>query len=120
MSSAAEALEVATTAIVPKGFRVLVQMPEPKAKTAGGLFVPDKTKDRESTASMVGQVIAMGEDAYQDLERFAHGPWCAVGDWVVFRSYAGTPLKCRGREYRLINDDTVEAVTFRPEELEKP
>ncbi len=42
------------------------------------------------------------------------GPWCKVGDWVVFRAYSGTRMKMYGQEFRLINDDTVEAVVDDP------
>jgi co-chaperonin GroES (HSP10) len=52
--------------------------------------------------------------AYGDEKKFPTGPWCKVGDWVVFRAYSGTRVKIHGREFRLINDDTVEAVVEDP------
>jgi len=101
------------------GWRVLVRMPEAKTQTDGGLFVPEKTADRESLAAMTGEVVGMGEECYRDEKKFS-SPWCRVGDWVIFRSYAGTRFSFRGREYRLINDDAIEGVTALPEEIEKP
>jgi len=98
----------------PCGYRLLVAMPAMQEKTAGGVYMPDKLKDAEKVASVVAQVIDMGEEAYDHPEKFPSGPWCAVGDWVIFRSYSGTRIDIKGREYRLINDDTVEAVVNDP------
>jgi co-chaperonin GroES (HSP10) len=56
----------------------------------------------------------MGSDAYKDERKFPNGPWCKEGDFVMFRSYSGTRFKVRGEEFRLINDDTVEAVVDDP------
>ena len=53
-------------------------------------------------------------DAYVDKSRFPNGPYCKKGDWVVFRACSGTRLKIYGKEFRLINDDTVEAVVEDP------
>ena len=63
---------------------------------------------------MCGYVLKLGPDAYQDKNRFPSGPWCQEGDWVVFRPYSGTRMKIYGKEFRLINDDTVEAVVEDP------
>ena len=67
----------------------------------------------------MGQVVAMGESAYQDSARFPNGPWCQVGDVVLIRSYAGTRLKIGDTEFRVINDDTVEAVIKEPSIVER-
>jgi co-chaperonin GroES (HSP10) len=100
------------------GWHLLVRMPEAKKKTDGGLHVPEKVADRESLAVMVAEVVGVGEDCYRG-EKFS-SPWCRVGDWVIFRSYAGTRFAFKGREYRLLNDDAIEGVTALPEEIEKP
>lgn len=103
----------------PSGYRLLVAMPEVKETTAGGVYIPENTKSAEEVASIVGVVLAMGPDAYTDMDKFPSGPWCKPGDSVVFRSYSGTRFKHAfggtKREYRLINDDTVEAVVVSPE-----
>jgi len=100
------------------GYRVLVRMPDVKRTTESGLYKPDTTANLESLAAMVGEVVGVGEYCYP-VEKYPNGPWCAVGDWVIFRSYGGTKVKLRGREYRLLNDDAIEAVTCVPEEIEK-
>ena len=75
--------------------------------------------DWKHVASIFGYVVAMGEDAYQDKAKFPNGPWCKIGDWVIFRSYSGTRLKVEDQEFRLINDDTVEAVVDSPAKIER-
>ena len=76
-------------------------------------------KDREQTASIFGYVVSMGDLSYADESKFATGAWCKVGDWVVFRSYSGTRFRVGNQEFRLINDDTVEAVIDDPREIQR-
>ena len=98
----------------PKGYKLLIAIPKLEEKTQGGVIIPDKLKGLEQTASIVGLVIALGDAAYKDAEKFADGPYCKEGDFVIFRSYSGTRFKIKGEEFRLINDDTVEAVVDDP------
>jgi co-chaperonin GroES (HSP10) len=100
------------------GYRVLVRMPERKLQTESGLYKPDRTAEMEQLAANVGEVVGVGEYCYP-ADKYPNGPWCSVGDWVIFRSYSGTKVKLRGRDYRLLNDDAIEAVTSVPEEVEK-
>jgi len=98
----------------PKGYRLLIAILEVDEKTEGGVYMPDKLKAAESTASIIGFVVKAGSEAYADHDRFPNGPWCKEGDFVIFRSYSGTRFKVGGKEFRLINDDTVEAVVDDP------
>lgn len=98
----------------PTGYRLLIAIPEINEKTDGGVFMPDQLKSAEETASIIGFVLKAGPDAYKDESRFSNGPWCAEGDFVIFRSYSGTRFKLQGKEFRIINDDTVEAVVDDP------
>tara|TARA_R100000654_G_scaffold1305_1_gene4782 strand:+ start:4326 stop:4706 length:381 start_codon:yes stop_codon:yes gene_type:complete len=98
----------------PTGYKLLIAMPALEEKTEGGIFIPDAMKEAESTASVVGLVVLMGDMAYQDEDKFPTGPYCKEGEWVIFRSYSGTRFKVEGQEFRLINDDTVEAVVKDP------
>ena len=100
----------------PKGYKLLIAIPKLEEKTQGGVIIPDKLKGLEQTASIVGLVIALGDAAYKDAEKFPDGPYCKEGDFVIFRSYSGTRFKLRGEEFRIINDDTVEAVVDDPRE----
>jgi co-chaperonin GroES (HSP10) len=113
-------LEVATEGLpVPRGYKLLVAMPQMQEKTSGGIFLPDERKDQEKTASIFGKVLAVGDEAYVDVQKFPSGPWCEEGDWVIFRSYSGTRFKVNDQEYRLINDDTVEGVVSDPSKIER-
>lgn len=98
----------------PKGYRILIATAEVSQKTQGGVIIPDERKNAEETASMIGYVLKVGAEAYADASRFPSGPWCKAGDFVIFRSYSGTRFKVHGKEFRLINDDTVEAVVEDP------
>jgi len=98
----------------PKGYKMLIVLPELKEKTAGGILLPERALEREQTASIVGFVYKMGDLCYKDENKFPTGPWCKEGDFVLFHAYSGTRFKVNGREFRLINDDTVEAVVDDP------
>ena len=98
----------------PTGYRLLIALPEIDEKTQGGVIMPDGLVKDESTASIIGFVLKIGPDAYSDKERFPNGAWCKEGDFVNFRSYSGTRFKVAGKEFRLINDDTVEGVVDDP------
>jgi len=98
----------------PSGYRLLIAIPEVSEKTQGGVFMPEQLKKAEETASVIGFVIKAGPEAYSDPNKFPSGPWCSEGDFVIFRSYSGTRFKVMGKEFRLINDDTVEAVVEDP------
>ena len=98
----------------PAGYRLLIAMPEVSEKTEGGVFMPDQLKKAEETASIVGYVVKAGPEAYADAAKFPNGPWCNEGDFILFRSYSGTRFRVMGKEFRLINDDTVEGVVEDP------
>ena len=98
----------------PKGYKLLIAIPKVEEKTDAGVYMPDTLTKMEQTASIVGLVLEMGEDAYADEQKFPHGAYCKKGDFVIFRSYSGTRFKVKNEEFRLINDDTVEAVVDDP------
>jgi co-chaperonin GroES (HSP10) len=97
--------------LAPTGYRLLVRVPRLDAKMNSGLYRPDSSRVLEQTASILGEVLAVGPTAYLDQEKFPDGrPWCMPGDTIIMRAYSGTRLRIDDQEYRLINDDTVEAV----------
>ena len=98
----------------PAGYKLLIQPLEVKEKTDTGVYMPDSLKSAEQTASVIGFVVKAGPDAYRDKEKFPNGAYCEEGDFVIFRSYSGTRFKIDKQEFRLINDDTVEAVVDDP------
>lgn len=103
----------------PAGYRILIAIAEVEEKTKGGIIRPDVLKTREETASIIGQVLDMGPDCYLDPDRFPDGPYCKRGDWIMFRAYSGTRFKVDGKEFRLINDDVVEATLTDPNGIER-
>ena len=98
----------------PTGYKLLIKPLEVREKTDSGIYMPDALKNAEQTASVIGFVVKMGPDAYKDEGKFPNGPYCKEGDFVIFRSYSGTRFKIEKQEFRLINDDTVEAVVDDP------
>ena len=106
--------EVASKIPAPSGYKLLIKPLEVQEKTESGIYMPDKLKSAEQTASVIGFVVKVGPDAYGDTDKFPHGPYCKEGDFVIFRSYSGTRFKIDKEEFRLINDDTVEAVVDDP------
>jgi len=111
--------EVASQLPVPTGYHILIGLPEIEEKTEGGILKAKSTLEIEEVASIVGFVIAMGPDCYKDEKRFPTGPWCKEGDFVLMRSYSGTRIKIHGKEFRLINDDTPEAVVQDPRGIKR-
>ena len=98
----------------PKGYKLLCMVPEIEAKYEGGILKAEATLDREELTTHILFVVKMGDMAYSDTTRFPTGPWCKEGDFVVTRPYAGTRVRIHDREFRIINDDTVEAVVEDP------
>jgi len=98
----------------PAGYHILVALPEAEEKYDSGLIKADETRRYEEVLSTVFFVVALGPDCYNDPTKFPNGPWCKKGDFVLARPNSGTRLKIHGREFRLINDDSVEAVVQDP------
>jgi co-chaperonin GroES (HSP10) len=98
----------------PSGYRILCAVPEVEEKTAGGIFKADTTMQYEELTTPVLFVLKIGPDAYKDEKRFPSGPWCKEGDFILTRPMAGSRVKIHGREFRLLNDDAVEAVVEDP------
>lgn len=98
----------------PKGYRILCAIPEVDDKFDGGILKSDETVRYDELLTTVLFVVKLGPDCYQDKERFPNGPWCKEGDFILVRPNAGTRLVIHGREFRIINDDSVEAVVQDP------
>lgn len=98
----------------PSGYHILVALPEAEEAYDSGLIKADETRRFEEVLATVFFVVKLGPDCYKDPEKFPTGPWCKEGDFVLARPNSGTRLKIHGREFRLINDDTVEAVVQDP------
>ena len=109
-----ENISVASQLPEPQGYKILIALPESEEKSEGGIIMADMTRRVEETASIIGFVIKMGPDCYKDEKRFPNGAYCKEGDFVIMRAYSGTRMKIHGKEFRIINDDTVEAIVQDP------
>jgi len=98
----------------PIGYRLLIALPKIEETFDSGIIKADRTLHEEKILSIVGLVLDMGEQAYADKDRFPTGPWCKIGDYVLFRANTGTRFRVAGVEYRLMNDDSIEAVVDDP------
>lgn len=98
----------------PVGYHILVAIPDIEEKYDSGLIKADTTLHTEEVLSTVFFVVKLGPDCYKDEKRFPNGPWCKVGDFVLARPNSGTRLRIHGREFRLLNDDSIEAVVDDP------
>ena len=98
----------------PVGYRVLVALPEVEEEYEGGIIKAESVRKREYIMSIMGIVLDMGDQCYTDKDRFSSGPWGKVGDYVMFRMNTGTRFTVSGKEYRLMNDDSIEAVIADP------
>lgn len=98
----------------PKGYQILCAVPEAENKYENGLAKADITMEHDEIMSLVLFVVDMGDAAYGDASRFPNGPYCQKGDFVLTKALSGTRFKIQGREFRLINDDSVLATVEDP------
>lgn len=104
----------------PVSYYLLCVLPEIDEEYESGLVKAGQTMHYEEVLSPVLFVVKMGPDAYKDAKRFPSGPSCKVGDFVLVRPNTGTRIKIHGKEFRIINDDSVEAVVQDPRGISRP
>lgn len=104
----------------PTGYHVLIALPNVE-ETYGdsGLVKSSQTLRDEHILSTIGLVLDMGDQAYNDKDRFPTGPWCKTGDYVMFRANTGTRFKLGKQEYRLLNDDSIQAIVPDPRAVKR-
>ncbi len=98
----------------PATFHILCVLPDINEEYESGLVKANQTVHYEEVLSPVLFVVKLGPDAYKDEKRFPSGPSCKVGDFVLVRPNTGTRIKIHGKEFRMINDDSVEGVVQDP------
>jgi len=98
----------------PSGYHILCAVPDIEDSFDSGIAKADVTVQHEEILTTVLFVVEMGPDAYRDEKRFPSGPWCKKGDFILVRPNTGTRLDIHGREFRIINDDSVEGVVDDP------
>jgi co-chaperonin GroES (HSP10) len=103
----------------PSGYRILCALPDVEKTTDGGIIKADITLQHEELLTVTLFVMKLGPDCYKDEKRFPSGPWCKEGDFILVRPHAGTRVKIHGREFRILNDDAVEAVVEDPRGIKR-
>jgi co-chaperonin GroES (HSP10) len=111
--------EKATQLPTPKGYKILCAIPEAESEFESGIAKADETMRNEETLTTVLFVVSMGPDCYTDKERYPTGPWCEVGDFILVRPNSGSRLLIHGKEFRIINEDTVEATVLDPRGIKR-
>ena len=114
-----EAEERAKHLPTPQGYRILCAIPETEKGIESGILKPDELIRTDELLTTVLFVIELGSDCYADKTRFPNGPWCKKGDFILVRPNAGTRLVIHDREFRIINDDSVEAVVQDPRGIKR-
>ena len=103
----------------PVTFHLLCVLPDAEEEYESGLVKASQTMHFEEVLSPVLFVVKLGPDAYKDEKRFPSGPSCKAGDFVLVRPNTGTRIKIHGKEFRIINDDSVEAVVQDPRGIKR-
>ncbi len=109
--------------VQPVLWRVLIEPIPAQEQTEGGIILPEQVQDAEGALTCVGRVAAMGSLAFRAetkagmrLADEVNRP--KLGWYVVFNQYAGQKIWSRdGREFRIVNDTEILAVTETPDEL---
>ena len=103
----------------PVTYHILCVLPDAEKEYEGGLLKASQTLQFEELLSPVLFVAKIGPDAFKDEKRFPSGPSCKEGDFVVVRPNTGTRMKIHGQEFRLINDDSIQAVVQDPRGVQR-
>lgn len=114
-----EETEKASQLPVPQGYRVLCAVPDIDDTFDNGIIKTGETIRTEEILATVLFVVKLGTDCYQDEDKFPNGPYCKEGDFVLVRPHTGTKINIHGKAFRLINDDSVEAVIDDPRGIQR-
>lgn len=101
------------------GYKLLIRPVAIRRKTKGGIELPDLFMDDLQYLTTVGKVLAVGEAAYKDENRYPMGPWCKVGDVIVYGRNVGSKFFYKGVKLLVIFEDQVEMVIDDPHDMDK-
>ena len=105
----------------PATYHLLCMLPKAEDEySETGILKSTTAMHHEELLSPVLFVAKIGPDAFKDEKRFPSGASCKVGDFIITRPNTGTRMKIHGTEWRLINDDSVEAVVQDPRGIQRP
>lgn len=116
-----EPIEKARQVPDPATYHILCMLPKAEEEfSETGILKSAKAMHYEELLSPVLFVAKIGPDAFKDKKRFPSGASCKIGDFIITRPNTGTRMKIHGTEWRLINDDSVEAVVQDPRGIQRP
>ena len=116
-----EPIEKARQVPDPATYHILCMLPKAEEEfSETGILKSATAMHHEELLSPVLFVAKIGPDAFKDEKRFPSGASCKVGDFIITRPNTGTRMKIHGTEWRLINDDSVEAVVQDPRGIQRP
>ena len=99
----------------PTGYKLLCVLPDvANTYENSSIIKADSAMRGEEHSTTVLFVVKLGPDAYTDKTKFPTGPWCKEGDFVIVRAYSGTRFKIYGKEFRMLNDDQIDATVEDP------
>ncbi len=88
--------------IQPLADRVVIKVLEAEEKTASGIVLPDKAREKPQEGEVMavgnGKILDNGTRVEMDLK---------TGDRVLFSKYAGTEVKLDGEEYLIMRQDDI-------------
>ena len=74
--------------------------------------------NEESPDPTVGRVLAVGNLAYKDIDKFPTGKWCDVGDYVCYGKHSGQKLYYKSTRLILLFDDQIMLKVEDPKDLD--
>lgn len=86
----------------PLGDRIIIKVVEAEEKTASGIVLPEKAKEKpqEGEVMAVGTGKVLDNGTKIDLE-------VKVGDKVIYSKYAGAEVKLDGQDYLILRQDDI-------------
>ncbi len=91
--------------IVPLGDKVVIKRLEAEDKTAGGIVLPDSSRDKP----LQGRVLSVGDGRMlPDGQRVPHE--VSEGDRIVFGQFAGTEVVVDNEEVLIMGEGDILAV----------
>jgi len=86
--------------------KILVERDEATAQTAAGIFLPESSKEKPTTAT----VLAVGEGTLNETTGDRIALDITVGDRIILSKWGGTEITLDGDEYLIINAADVLAI----------
>jgi chaperonin GroES len=89
----------------PIGDKVIVKAKAEEEKSAGGIILPDRAKEKPSEGTVIavgpGRMLENGERKSMAVKE---------GDTVIYSKYGGTEVKLKGEEYVILEEDAIYAI----------